>query len=206
MRVLESGMAGKTPSPAILSHPLEPLTARQRAVGLGVLLALTVLLMAVFGITGAPLTTAAAPWGIVSFEVAGNPQRAAEMVASWDQAAQRAASFGLGIDYLFMPVYATALALGCLQAAAALRSARWPLAGAGAPLAWLAWIAALFDAVENLALWIEMSGPLSPWPEIAWMCASLKFAALFAGLVYSFYGLAVWGIGKMTYARPATGP
>jgi hypothetical protein len=55
------------------------------------------------------LRTAAAPNGIVSYELAGNIKPAAEILASWDARAQLFAAFGLVLDYLFMTAYALAL-------------------------------------------------------------------------------------------------
>ena len=49
----------------------------------------------------------------------------------------------------------------------------------GAPLAWGLWIAALLDFVENFALVILLFGWVqSPWPQIAAVCAAIKFALL----------------------------
>lgn len=141
---------------------------------------------------GAPLNTPAAPYGIVSFEFASTPQQAQAMLDSWDNAAKIRAAFIQGLDFLFPLVYSTSVALGCLLTAGVLASRRWPLAGLGAPLAWGLWAAAALDYVENIALVVLLfTPPASPWPQIAAVCAALKFALLFLGLVYCFLGLAV---------------
>ena len=71
----------------------------------------------------------------------------------------------------------------------ALTSRGWPLAGEGAALAWGQWLAAWFDAVENIALIAMLFGAVvSPWPQVAYWCAVIKFALVFLGLVYAFYG------------------
>jgi hypothetical protein len=148
-----------------------------------------VILMAVFTIVGAPLTTAAAPQGIVSYELAGTPAQAQAIVDSWDTRARLVAAFTLGLDYLFMPVYSTAIALACAWAAARLarrggRTARlgiWMTAGQ--------WAAAVFDAVENVALTVMLLGGVSePWPALAAACAAIKFALILAGLAYAAWG------------------
>jgi len=52
--------------------------------------------------------------------------------------------------------------------------------------------AALFDAVENFALWKILLGAwASPWPELAAVCAQVKFGLLLLGLVYALAG---WGL------------
>ena len=125
-------------------------------------------MMLVFGITGAPLTTEAAPQGIVSFELASTTAQAQHIVSSWDGAARLRASFGLGLDYLFMPLYATTIGLACLRAGEILRRRRWPLANAGSALAWGLWFAALCDAMENVALATMLwNGVATPWPTVS---------------------------------------
>jgi hypothetical protein len=153
------------------------------------LLGLTIVLMAVFLITGAPLTTEAAPYGVVSFEVAGSVENAQKIIASWDANAQLRASFGLGLDYLFMVVYASTIAFGCGISANSLRKQGWPLAEWGHLLAWGGILAALLDAVENIALTILLWGTLAnPWPAMARWCAIFKFFLIFIGIVYVIYG------------------
>jgi hypothetical protein len=189
-----------------MQHPLNFLPTRVRKQLFFAFLAGTLILFAVFWVLDAPLQTPAAPNGIVSFELAGTPFQAQAILDSWrvtgllvsDVAGEPApgmfsraisfAAFGLGIDYLFMPVYATALALGILLAAG--RHQGWVLT-LGAWLGWGAYAAALFDAVENYALarMLLMNEVWSPYPEIAAFCASVKFALLLLGL---FYALAGW--------------
>ncbi|MBU0512255.1 MAG: hypothetical protein KKD28_05190 [Chloroflexi bacterium] len=156
------------------------------------LLALTVLIMLVFGVTGAPMNTEAAPYGVISFEVAGSVARAGQILASWDAVARERAAFGLGLDFLFIPVYALTISLGCVMAADVLRRHAWPLASPGAVLIWGVFLAALLDVIENIALTITLFGSvLSPWPQIAQWCAVPKFALLFLGLVYALFGAVV---------------
>ena len=188
-----------------IKHPLEWIhdTAHKRT--FFTFLAGTLILFAVFRILDAPLRTPAAPNGVVSFELAGTPYQAQAIIDSWQEMAllvssvagepvpgmvSRAfsfAAFGLGIDYLFMPVYAMALALGILLAAG--RHKGW-FALLGAWLGWGAFAAALFDAVENYALarMLLMNEVHTPYPEIASFCAIIKFGLLLLGLCYSLTG------------------
>lgn len=146
-------------------------------------------MMVIFGVTGAALTTAAAPQGIVSFELAGTTTQAEQIVASWDSDARLRASFGLGFDYLFMPVYSTTIGLGCVWVAEILHRRRWPLARLGIALAWAVWFAALCDAVENVALTAMLwHGVAAPWPLVSVVSASVKFALIVLGLAYALYG------------------
>lgn len=157
----------------------------------------SILIMAIFGITGAPLNTAAAPSGVVSYELAGSVSQAQAIIDSWDQNARLVAAFGLGFDYLFMLAYSTAIGLGCIMSAHLLHKRGWPLAKLGNWLAWGQWLAAGLDAVENIALTvILLSTVASPWPEVARWCATVKFVLIFLGLVYAFLGLAANLVGR----------
>ncbi len=115
------------------------------------------------------------------------------IIASWDQAAQLHAGFSLGLDYLYMPLYAITIALACVQAAgSSLRSPR-PIWALGILLAWALGLAALLDAVENIALFQLLLGSTSTaWPAVAKACATVKFAFVIAGLLYA-------GVGGVAY-------
>lgn len=169
-----------------MRHPLEfvPQEARKRL--FFTLLILTLSLFAIFRILDTPLQTDYAPSGIVSFELAGTPQNAAHIVLTWSAEAMLNAAFGLGIDYLFMPVYAFALAFGTLLAAG--RHAGW-LKSLGAVAGYGAFAAALFDAVENYALFQVLLGAFdSSYPMLAAVCATVKFGLLAFGLVVAVAG------------------
>ena len=171
-----------------MPHPLDFIPAGKRKPVFFALLAGTLVLFAVFRVLNAPLITHAAPGGIVTFELAGNVKRTAEILLSWDERADLFAAFGLGLDYLFMPFYALALGLGTLLAAG--RHAGW-LKSLGAVAGWGVLAAAFFDAVENFALWQILLGALAqPWPELAALCAKVKFGLLFLGLFYALMGWA----------------
>jgi hypothetical protein len=185
-----------------LGHPLAfvPTATRKRL--FVALLIWTLGLMAVMQVLNRPLLTEAAPSGIVSFELAGTPERAEQIVSAWAAhygpvlchslaSAPLYAAFSLGLDYLFMPSYAVAIALGILLAAGRHHGAFVSL---GAWLGWGAFAAALFDAIENIALWHELTGVvMSPWPQIAAVCAGMKFALILLGLGYA---LIAWMIPR----------
>lgn len=137
------------------------------------------------------LRTPAAPNGIVSFELAGTLPAATAILDSWDPVAQIWAGLSLGLDYLFMLLYASTIALGCLlvargRAAALRRSAHL--------LAWGQVAAALLDAVENFALIRLLLGDLAPiWPALARAAALPKFTLVAAGLLF-FSGVLLSGL------------
>jgi len=188
-----------------MKHPLESIPSSSQKPLFWAFLAGTLILFAVFRVLDVPLHTSAAPNGIVSFELAGTPFQAQAIIDSWHEMAyllssvegepvpgfvSRAyafAAFGLGIDYLFMPVYATALALCILLAAG--KHKGW-FATFGAWLGWGAYAAAVFDAVENYALVriLLMNQVWSPYPEVAAFSATVKFGLLLLGLFYALVG------------------
>jgi hypothetical protein len=154
------------------------------------MLFVTLVLMAIMNYAGNPLNNPSAPAGIVSFELAGSPDRAGQILESWDAKARLAAAFGLGLDYLFMVFYSSTLSLGCIWTWQILKERALPIAGVGILLGWSSWLAALFDGTENLALLILLfASNISPWPEIARICAILKFSLIFLAIVYAIYGL-----------------
>jgi hypothetical protein len=182
-----------------MQHPLEIAPDKYRKPLFFVFLILTVVLFAILRVLDQPLQTDAAPNGIVSFELAGDPLTARAITDSWKQlsvalssvagqpnpdvanTAYVFAAFGLGIDYLFIPTYTLALAFGTLLAAQ--KHAGWlkflaTLAGYGA------FLAALFDAGENFALLRVLLGTVqSNYPAIAAYCAMAKFGLLIFGIV-----------------------
>ena len=167
-------------------HPLAAIPADKRKFPFLSLLALTLILFAVFRVLDASLRTPAAPNGIVSYELAGTPAAAQSILASWDARDRLFAAFGLGLDYLFMPAYALALSLGILLTAGRHAGA---FAKLGAWMGWGALAAALFDAVENFSLWQFLLGDFQAlWPRLASICATVKFALLLLGLAYALIG------------------
>lgn len=189
-----------------MKHPLENIPSPARRPLFWAFLAGTLCLFAVFRVLDAPLRTTAAPNGIVSFELARTAFQAQAIIDSWQELANTASSvegepvpglvrraytfaaFGLGLDYLFMPIYATALAFGILLAMD--KHGKW-FAAVGAWLGWGAYAAALFDAVENYALarMLMMNQVWSPFPQMAALNASVKFVLILLGL---FFALAGW--------------
>ena len=152
----------------------------------------SVLVLSVFNAIGAPLTTPAAPLGMISFQLARTPEQLQAILASWDAHTRQATAFCLGLDYLFMPAYALAIGLAARWVGVALRQHGWPLSDAGIPLAWGLWLAALLDAIENAAQTAMLFGSSNALlPGFTWLVALVKFGLVFAALVYVLYGLVV---------------
>ncbi|UCE84671.1 MAG: hypothetical protein JSU66_09895 [Deltaproteobacteria bacterium] len=176
--------------------------ARNRA--LMALAALTVVQMIALDAVGRPLIDAVAPYGIVSFEFAGDLDAARAMLASWGESGRLYAALVLGLDYLFLVSYASAIALGCLVVARGLARRGARAAAAGVPLAWALLAAALLDAVENYALIQLLLGSDDGfWARLAYGCALPKFAFVVAGLAYLLAGAGwiAWRRGRRRSAQ-----
>ncbi len=172
-----------------MPHPLSWLAPMHRRAAFGVLLIATLAVFATISALDAPLRTAAAPNGIVSFELAGSPEQAQAILASWDASARIAAGLSLGVDYLFMVLYALTIGLGCVLVGEGLGGAPARL---GVVLAWGQVLAAVLDAVENWALirWL-LGSRAGFWPSLAAGCATVKFALVGLGLAFVLVGAMV---------------
>lgn len=169
--------------------------------------AFPILLLAVFALTtflavlGAPLTTPAAPRGIVSFELAGSADAAAAIVASWSPSLRRLALLHLAIDYFYLVAYPALLALACGRLAGRLAGPSPGLARLGGVVAWAVLLSGLLDAIENAALIRILAGePSEALARLAWSAAIPKFALVGAALLYLLGGVAWLGALRLRSA------
>jgi hypothetical protein len=174
-----------------MSHPLAFIPKGLRKPLFITLLVWTLILMAVSQVINAPLQNPIAPASIVSFELARTPSNSQALIDSWSSRTQLFAAFGLGFDYLFMPAYAFTISLACLLSAG--RHNGW-FGALGAWLGWGLFLAAIFDAIENIGLWNSLQGNAnSDWPQVAFWCASLKFTLILLGIAYGVLGWIISG-------------
>jgi hypothetical protein len=176
-----------------VTHPFEhfPRSGRRRA--LLALIGAAIAMSVVLALLDAPLR-ASDEGGTVPLEVAGSTDRAAEIKDAWRaDGVLDDGAFIDGLDFLYAPLYAAALAGGCVAAAGTFRRlGRERLASAGIAIAWLASAAAVFDWAENIALAaILLDEPASPWPVVALVAAIPKFACSTTALLYALAGGAV---------------
>lgn len=149
-----------------------------------VMIGLTVLLTLVMRAIGASLVTGAAPKGIVSFELAGSVPAAEAILASWSPQARLSAALSLGVDYLYIPVYAATFSLLCRMASRRIKNLTRIGAWLGVVLAWGMLAAGVLDGIENFALIRVLFGDATTLcVKTAWLCASVKFSLIgLAGL------------------------
>jgi hypothetical protein len=172
-----------------LTHPLVAIPPDKRARVFVPLLIATLIITFLFRFIGPAQPT------IVDFELAGSVDKAAQIITAWNENDRIRAGFSLGFDYLYMPVYATTIALACVMTVKAAKRQAWHISGL--LLAWGLWLAALFDAIENLALFTELLGSnVAPYPQIAQICATIKFGLILLGLLYVVVGVVLRLIKK----------
>ena len=171
-----------------MRHPFESLSSRQYRFVFRLLLVLTLLMLVLLSVLGIPLQRCRTAEGhacdIVSFELARTPARSEAIVEAWKaQGVLHFAKWNTWLDYVFMVCYAYWLALGIAGLL------RYPLLAVwiipGRVLAWAQWLVLMADAIENAALLRILYGVArTPWPQIAFACAVVKFSLLGLGLVY----------------------
>ena len=172
-----------------LRYPFESLSLSGQRRTFIVFFVLSIVVMASLQITGAPLRTDVSPSGIISFEFAGDLDLAQRMVDSWGPTGRIYAGLNLGLDYLFLAVYACAIALGCILVARRLAERSTALANAGIIIARAQFLAAVLDCIENYGLIQILLGTLNEvWPPVAKWCAWPKFLIVGVGLFYVIAG------------------
>ena len=170
---------------------MDPSRPRYRRV-MWLSLALSVACIIVLQNIDRSLCTPATPRGIVSFEFTWNSATAQRMLDSWDQNERLQAALSIGLDYLFMYAYgALAWSLMRLRAMALDHARRPRLAQTFRSLSFAAWAAVLCDAVENIAMWRMLFGPMAPWPLLGSILATIKFSLI--GLLLALW-VATWPI------------
>ena len=137
---------------------------------------------------------------IVAFELAGDEAESNRILQAWQKRGQTLGEDLLGIaekqirwDYLFLFLYPTAIALGCLLAHRPLSEVHGTLGAAALGLAFLQVLTAACDAGENRALSVILAngGAVAPLPQLAALLARLKFGLVFAGFTVVLLGVGV---------------
>ena len=136
---------------------------------------LTVALLVVITILGAPLRSDLAPLGIISLQFAASPEVATSMLDSWAGVPLRRLLWAHGLDLVFPVAYALAVGTAAVSFAGVSQRAMPAAAlAAGSVL-----VAAVADQIENVAMLLTiLRGPGwdSVLPTLA--AATVKFAGL----------------------------
>lgn len=118
-------------------------------------------------------------YGIVRYELAGSAERALRMYSAWGETGREAARMSLRYDVPYLLVYPFLFSSLTLRAA---RTATGRLATLGTWLAVAPFVAAVLDALEDLALWRALDLFQQPPDSL------LLFAALAAGTKFLLLG------------------
>lgn len=159
---------------------------------------LGVILFLALGYFNKTLATEIAPNGIVSFELAKDFNTSISIISSWDLQAKINAGLSLGIDFLYLIVYSIFFATSCyLISQKYINKNNW-MFKTGLLLTKLQFVAALFDAIENIALIKLLLGSNNSLLSlIAYYSASIKFAIIAIGILYIIIGLVTLLIQKI---------
>ncbi len=129
-----------------------------------------------------PLQTASAPHGVLSFELAGTPERLAQIVWEWRALDRVGMAIAVQVGDAVFPVLYTAAGVAAVQ--------RWGW-GASRFAAAVLVLAGVLDAcVENpiLDLALLAEPPPEPWPAVAAGAARVKFASFALALLVAWLG------------------
>jgi len=127
-----------------------------------------------------PLQTNVAPKGIVSFEMAGTQDHAAEILASWDNDGISSARASLWLDFAFAAAYVATLLLLTRYLSRDRPGVRERTVSR--------WVRGLFiaagasDVVENILLLNNLDSPSDSLSMAATLFALAKFTGLILGL------------------------
>lgn len=169
-------------------HSIDPGLLGSLTIRLGGLLVFSTALMMFVDV---PLQAETSPYGIVSFELAGTPQRALRMLLEWkSRNALGYAKLSLAVDFVYLTIYGLFFASLAVWIGNRLDEAVW-----SARAAWAAFCAAAFDVLENAVLLYQVNrftSP-SPFPQLAASFAAVKFALLIWSALYGLIGgIIVW--------------
>ena len=130
------------------------------------------------------LTNEVASYGIISFELAESVDRSIEIMNSWDPRARIFAGLSLGFDYLFLLIYTLFISLMVHKLNERLWAGK-PFHYLGIIILWGMFFAAIFDALENLALIKLLTGSHEQlWSSVAFYFAFIKFFLVIIGILY----------------------
>ena len=143
------------------------------------------------------LTNEICTGGIISFEFSKTLDCAQSIMDSWDVIAKTAAGMSMGLDYLFLILYSSTIALLIYEVVEKLKGKKL-LQKTGRLLIYGIFIAAVFDGIENFALIKLLLGDLQQkWVTISYAFASIKFALVGLALAYLIPCLIYLGIKKL---------
>lgn len=168
-----------------MSHPLQALRGEGYARAFFTLLGFSMLGFGVMLSVDWDVRNATAPIGLLTYGMTSNVETTLAMLGTWDTGARRNLAFELGFDYLYLTIHSSTVAVAGLWVTDIPERMRTgslaTFALLGPAVAWAAWLAGLFDAAENVPLFIMIVlEPTSGLRALAFISALLKLT-LFGG-------------------------
>jgi len=140
-------------------------------------------------LSGRYLVTKEAPFGIVSFEFAGDLINAQTIMNSWGQNGKVYAGLNLGMDYLFLVAYTLLLASASILVTERVKAKWEQMRITGYIIVIGCLLAGFLDAIENYALINILVGNGSDFlAQLALWCAIPKFVLVGLGIIYLSVG------------------
>jgi hypothetical protein len=144
--------------------------------------------VALLTFVGVPLEGEAAPLGLLSFKMAGTPHRALAILLEWDsKAALGHAKIYLVVDSVFAVILGFFIATVAVRLGKRLDEDKW-----SSRVAWLAFLVAGLNVLENAVLMFEVlridSPP--PYPQLVLALGAVKLALLGVCVLYLAVGSA----------------
>ena len=170
----------------MVAHPWLLLEPELRSRILYPCIALSLIAALFMGWMSAPLNPGPGRNGIIELEFCWLTDCAA-LLAEWPS--PEIALPGLYADFVFLVVYGGVISLACV---AAMDHLSKPMARLGLPVAWLVIVAAMCDAVENVALIRLVGGASGPEAAVSFIFATVKFLLVGLGLIYSAAGAVMY--------------
>ncbi|MCW8799264.1 MAG: hypothetical protein OQK66_09895 [Prosthecochloris sp.] len=151
------------------------------------LILVATMLMWRLAVIGKPLSIkGAAPWGIVSIELAWTTKKARQIVDAWNERGHLETSRQqTHLDFLFLLIYPLALSLACAMLAG---TGSGLMTTVGIALSWFVLLCTPLDAIENVLILRMLKGNAGfPIPLLTSLSAALKFALIVVALGYIGY-------------------
>lgn len=135
------------------------------------------------------------PTNIVQFELAKTVDSAQHIINAWGSEGVSKARLSIYLDFVFLFLYAWAIALGCKVSTTF--SANDNLIKAGAFFSRIIWFACSCDLIENCAMLFTLSDMNELTVLMAFYFAVIKFIIVVVALLLIFFSL---GVGVFKFA------
>jgi hypothetical protein len=135
----------------------------------------TVLMVILMAKLGQPMD--ATPYRITAFELAKTPEKAQEIITTWQPSVTKAAYLQTQVDFLFILAYTAFAYLWSLFLTE--NSPQAVIRRLGSYMSWAAIVAGGCDVIENLCMFPSLSNNITDfYTETAFYTAAIKFSLL----------------------------